>query len=154
MNRKLVCVALTISACLLSMDTAWAHSGAMGVVKERMDAMTEISRNVKTVGRMLKEEIPYDGDAVANAGEVIADHAGEAMTRLFPEGSLQSPTEASPAIWKQWNDFSKMAERLRVSALKLGDSAKSGADRKSIMSSFAEMAGTCKSCHEVFRIEK
>ncbi|MET1413474.1 cytochrome c [Roseibium sp. HPY-6] len=154
MNRSLVCVVFTMSAGLWSLAVAWAHSGAMGVVKERMDAMTEISRNVKTVGRMLKEEIPYDGEAVAKAGTVVADHAGEAMTRLFPEGSLQSPTEASPAIWKQWNDFSQLAERLRVSALKLGDGARSGADRKTIMSSFAEMAGTCKSCHEVFRVEK
>ncbi|WP_299475713.1 cytochrome c [uncultured Roseibium sp.] len=154
MNRKLIGALLSVSVCFLSLVTAWAHSGAMGVVKERMDAMTEISRNVKTVGRMLKEEIPYDGEAIANAGEVIADHAGEAMTRLFPKGSLQSPTEASPAIWTDWKDFSQLAERLKASALKLGDGARTDADRNSIMSDFAEMAGTCKSCHEVFRVKK
>ncbi len=132
---------------------AFAHGGATGVVKERMDTMSEFGKQVKTVGKMLKGGT-YDPAQVSSAGEVIASHAGEALVTLFPDDSDHSPSEASPAIWTEWSKFQAYAGDLQVAALTLKDLADDGADRKEIAGAFGALAGTCKACHEAFRIKK
>ncbi|MBG6176439.1 cytochrome c556 [Labrenzia sp. EL_208] len=144
----------TIAAGVAGFGAAWAHGGATGIVKERMDAMTEISRNVKLVGQMLKGNAAYDGVEIARAGQAIATHAGDAMIKLFPEGSLKAPSEASPSIWNEWTQFSGYADSLQTSAQSLKGLAEQGADQKAVAAAFGKMAGTCKACHEAFRIKK
>lgn len=145
---------LIVLSALIIASAAWAHGGATGIVKERMDAMTEISRNVKTVGQMLKGTAAYDPDEIARAAKAITGHAGNAMTELFPEGSLQHPSEASPAIWVEWKEFSDYAESLQTSARSLKDLAAQGAEQKTVAAAFGKVAATCKTCHEAFRVKK
>nr|WP_319385662.1 cytochrome c [uncultured Roseibium sp.] len=146
--------ALAVGLLALAAGAAWAHGGATGIVKERMDAMTEISRNVKMVGQMLKGTAAYDPQEIGSAANAIAAHAGDAMTGLFPEGSLQHPSEASPEIWADWPEFSSYAESLQSSALTLKELAAQGAEQKVVAAAFGKVAGTCKTCHEAFRIKK
>lgn len=146
--------ALAVGLLTLAVGAAFAHGGATGVVKERMDAMTEISRNVKIVGQMLKGTAAYKPDEIERVAKAIAGHAGDAMTDLFPEGSLMSPTEASPEIWAQWPEFSAYAESLQSSAQTLEGLAAQGADKKTVAAAFGKVAATCKTCHEAFRIKK
>ena len=145
---------ITLLSVALGLGAAWAHGGATGIVKERMDAMEAIGKNVKVVGQMLKGELAYDGNKIETAARDIAGHAGDAMTRLFPEGSLMSPTEASPAIWTDWSRFAQFADNLKSSALALQDLAETGADQKAVAAAFGKLSGTCKDCHEAFRIKK
>ncbi|MEM9633963.1 MAG: cytochrome c [Pseudomonadota bacterium] len=144
---------ILIAATLMT-GAAWAHGGATGIVKERMDAMSAIGKSVKSIGEMLKGKAPYDLVTIETASEAIAEHGGTALTNLFPEGSLQTPTEASPAIWTDWTKFSEMAGRLQSSALDLKTLAGQGADKKAVAGAFGKIAATCKSCHEAFRIKK
>lgn len=145
---------LAFVTALLSAGVAWAHDGASGVVRERMDAMSAIGKNMKPIGRMLKGGAPYDPASVAKAAKAIAQHGGEAFTALFPDDSLQSPTEAAPAIWTDWQTFSGYADDLRSSAAALETLARDGADKQAVAGAFGTLAGTCKSCHEAFRIKK
>lgn len=138
----------------LAAGAALAHGGATGIVKERMDAMTEISKNVKIVGQMLKGGAAYDPVEIERAAKAIAGHAGDAMTDLFPEGSLKSPSEASPAIWSEWPEFSDYAGNLQSSAQALEGLAAQGAEQKTVAAAFGKVAATCKTCHEAFRIKK
>ncbi|POF34292.1 c-type cytochrome [Roseibium marinum] len=138
---------------LAGAGAAFAHGGATGIVKERMDAMSEIGDSMKSVGRMLKSG-PYDPDVAFEAGAAIAGHAGEALTELFPEGSLQPQSEANPAIWSDWPTFEDYAGDLRSSALTLKTLAEDGADKQQLADAFGELAGTCKACHQEFRVKK
>jgi len=147
-------IGFVMGAALLSAGAAWAHGGATGVVKERMDAMSAIGDNMKSIGQMLKGATAYDPALIAKAADDIAGHGGNALTKLFPEDSLQSPTEASPAIWRDWREFSGYAGSLQSSAAALKTVAQDGADKNAVAGAFAKLAGTCKSCHEAFRIKK
>lgn len=140
-------------AGLLVAGAAFAHGGATGIVKDRMHAMTEIGRQMKAVGGMFKSGT-YDAALVSAAGAGIAAHAGETLDRMFPEGSLQAPTEASPAIWAEWARFQTYSEDLKRSALDLKAAADRGADRQEAARVFGVLAGTCKTCHQAFRISK
>jgi cytochrome c556 len=95
MNTRIRAV-LAAGIVAFSGVAALAHSGATGVVKERMEGMK----------------------AMGDRG-----HAGSAMTELFPEGSNAVPSEAKEDIWKEWETFAAMAHQLEVMAEALGRAA-------------------------------
>lgn len=131
----------------------FAHKGATGVVKERMEAMKDVAANMKILGGMMKGEVTFNSTNAQNAAKTIADHAAK-VPELFPEGSIEKPSEALPVIWTDWADFIKSAEDLRRSAENLsGDAAKADAP-VDFKDSFIAMGNTCKECHEKFRLKK
>jgi cytochrome c556 len=105
---------------------AWAHSGAMGVVKERMDAMKAMGDAVKRIKPMMSGEAVYDAAAVQAAARVIAEEAGAAMTGKFPEGSGGGVSEALPAVWSDRARFAALARDLEVTARGLEHAAQNG----------------------------
>ncbi len=107
----------TVFATILASTTAlaaFAHGGATGIVKERMDAMSAMGKAVKSIAPMMRGEIAYDADVVRQAAQTFSTHSGEAMTSLFTEGTGGAPSEAKDAIWTKWEEFSELAERLGV----------------------------------------
>jgi cytochrome c556 len=105
---------------------ALAHSGATGVVKERMDAMKAMGDAVKQIKPMMSGEAPYDSQTVRDAARVIDSHAGSAMTEKFPEGSTEAPSEALPVIWEEWSRFETLARQLSEAARGLEMAADNG----------------------------
>ncbi|MTI43818.1 cytochrome c556 [Roseibium hamelinense] len=149
LNWKLIGT-ISLGAIVLSGPVS-GHSGATGIVKERMDGMGVLADAVKSVGNMLRGKTPYSAEAVAWSAGAIKAHAGENMTRLFPEGSLDKPTEALPDIWTQWAEFTKLAEQLTNDATVL----ETGANEKDATRvALQSIANTCKTCHEQFRAAK
>jgi len=124
MNRMTASVvALTATALA---GTVWAHSGATGKVKERMEAMKEMGEAMKSVAPMMRGEAQYRADTVRKAARTIADNAGNALTADFPEGSLHGPSEALPAVWQDWDRFEAIAQQLEVTARGLERAADNG----------------------------
>ena len=79
----------------------FAHSGATGIVKERMDLMKSIADQMKTVGKMIKGEEEFDVNRVVIAAGAIEAYA-KLVPDLFPDGPVEAPSEALPAIWQDW----------------------------------------------------
>lgn len=122
-SRKIV-----IGAALASLlgVAALAHSGATGLVKDRMQAMKEMQQAVKSVSPMMSGAAPYDAAAVRRAAAVFRRHSGAALTEDFPQGSTEAPSEALPAIWQDWNRFDDLAATLGVMADGLSRAADNG----------------------------
>jgi cytochrome c556 len=119
---------LTVAGTLLLTGAvvAYAHGGASGVVKERMDAMGEMGDVIKSLSAMMRGETTYDANTVRNGAEVIRSHSGEAMTTLFPEHSTDGPSEAKHEIWTEWEEFTALAGQLQLFATGLGQAADNG----------------------------
>lgn len=100
-----------------------AHTGAMGVVKERMELMKDAGEATKALADMMRGKTAYEADDVRALAERIASHGGEAMTEKFPEGSLDPPTEARPEIWEDWSRFEELADQMKRYALALAEAA-------------------------------
>ena len=113
MNARIWMTALVASSVGLA---ALAHSGATGVMKERMDAMGEMGDEMKRLAPMMRGQTEYDPDVVRSAADTMIGHAGTQMTELFPEGSNGEPSEALDTIWEYWEEFAALAEALRTSA--------------------------------------
>lgn len=119
----------TVIAAIIASSTAlaaFAHGGATGVVKERMDAMADMGKAVKAVTPMMRGEIAYDADVVRQAAATFSRHAGETMTNLFPEGTGGAPSEAKDSVWTKWEEFSELAEQLGVVSEGLAGAADNG----------------------------
>ena len=131
--------------------TALAHSGATGVVKDRMEAMKAMADALEVIVPMTRGERAYDPGAYAAAARRIAAEAGRPLVDKFPEGSTQSPSEAAPAIWTDFARFSDLSMTLERRAAALAQAADNSAEVP--RGAFRDMAQTCSACHEDYRIE-
>ena len=143
---------------------AIAHTGATGIVKERMDAMSTLGDHAKTVGDMLKGKTPYNNDAVETAAAAFITH-GEQIPTLFPDTETSrtgSKTEALPAIWTDWEDFVALAARFTedsrtlatvASELNAGGQSETGQSR-AVRTAFFRASKSCSGCHERFRLDQ
>ncbi len=123
MLRKAILSVVVSSVIVVSAPLVFAHGGAKGVVKERMDLMDNMKDAMKTLSAIYKGEQEYDADTVRKAALIIRDHSGGAMTKLFPKGSAHGPSEAKQNIWQEWERFAGLAKRQQVISQGLHDSA-------------------------------
>ncbi len=148
--RQAIDIALVAGA---ASGIVMAHDGATGMVMQRMEAMKEIGSSMKAIGAMVKGEREFDGAAVEAAAGVIAGHAKH-MPHMFPEGSLDKPTEALPVIWARWDDFTGIAKKMEADAIALAEAGKTASSAQDILPSLAEVGKSCKACHQDFRQAK
>ncbi len=132
-----------------------AHSGATGIVKERMEAMKAIGKEMKAMGAMAKGETAINEAAIKNASRTIVGHARK-IDALFPDTKKSRNShvsEAAPAIWGNKAEFAQLAERLANDAEGLVAIA-STADRGLLGKQLSMLGTDCKACHKKFRIKK
>ncbi len=143
-------VALSIPALVLGAGLALAHSGASGVVKERMDAMKAMGDSLKAVKAMVDGAAAYDAAKVAATAKAIAAEA-VAMPDHFPHGTDHAPSEALPAVWTEHEAFRSAAGDLGAAAeILLAASDDPSAARDAL----GDVARACKACHDDFRQDK
>jgi cytochrome c556 len=147
-----VCSGLLAAALLLSdgvEERADAHTGATGVVKQRMTLMGGFADAMKAIKAAVTAKPDMDRAAIAAAARKIADHARR-VPALFPEGSDGHPSEARPEIWRSWQGFVKANAVMRAEATKLAEVAPKG-ERRAVLGQFARTARACGACHKTFR---
>ena len=136
-------------------STVSAHKGATGIVKKRMGEMKEMKGQLKVIEQMLEGKKRYNAKKVHRALDYIRDHAGARMSKLFPKGSTRKPSEADPAIWKNWDEFKKMAVSLNHETDEFRAKLPKKVDKDALKSLKKEALGirkACKVCHDRFRL--
>jgi cytochrome c556 len=143
---------IAVLAIALSGTVAFAHKGhehATGVVRERMELMTDMGDRLLAISKRLRAN--KELDRIAADARAIRDASGKIASQ-FPPGSTQAPTAAKPVVWQQWDDFSEKARKLQVEAEKL--STTSASDGDALRSQFRAVAFACDGCHETYRVPK
>ena len=149
-NRNLLMATAIIA---ITGTTALAHTGATGIVKQRMESMKIISESLKQIGVIMKGEAVFDVTTVQSSATTIATHANS-IPDLFPEGTTGHPSEALPAIWTDWERFTAIATRLSVDAQAMSSAASSATDITGIRDELVAVGRSCKACHQDFRMPK
>lgn len=142
---------IVLSVALIAV-AAWpsnAHEHATGVVKERMDAMTDMAKRNKSISQWLRSKRDL-ADIKADA-EAIASHAGH-IAHLFPQGSTAAPTRAKAAIWQDFADFEGKAKALEEASRALA--ATSASDAAALTAAATAMTRACTACHEKYRTRR
>ncbi len=145
-------VLLGLPLAIAIAGAALAHSGATGIVKERMEAMEDLGADMKTIAAMLRGKAAYDQAGAIRAANDIAAHA-EAIPGLFPDGSTDHPSEARETIWRDWDRFTGLASDLRQAADRMAADAEATLSEP-FQQAFADAGRTCRDCHAAFRLKK
>ena len=149
MRMKIV----AIFGCILIVGSAFAHSGASGIVKERMDNMKAIAGQMKVLGDMMKGEATFDDQVAKQATEALLGHASH-VAKVFEKRNLDHPTEALPLIWEDWEGFTAIAAEMERDVARLNDVIASQAGLAPLKPVFNKIAASCRDCHEKYRIRK
>ena len=148
----LVGLALALAASTIS-SLVFAHSGATGVMKERMDLMKGMADSMKIMGAMFKGETAFDPAVVMENAGFLVEHA-PMIPEMTPEGSNDHPSEALPVIWQAWYDYVADSDALAEEGAKLVDLVKNGADQAAAREQYVKLGKTCGTCHDRFRKPK
>ncbi|NNE89300.1 MAG: cytochrome c [Silicimonas sp.] len=138
---------LTWTACIFA-SAAIAHEGVKNAaVKARMDAMSGIGAEMKTLGQMAKGQTAFDPGAAKAAAAAIAEHAASTPA-LFEANADDPKSEARAEIWENFADFTAKSRELEQIATNLSTSIATEADLSAAMKS---LGANCQACHKAYR---
>ena len=127
----------------------FAHSGVKDPeVMARMDAMSAVGKATQTIGDMARGKTPLHQAKARMARDTISLNAGK-IPALFESKATDPKSEALPAIWDNWTDFTARAEAMEKAALALDFS-----DRGTLNTTLRDLGATCAGCHKRYRIDK
>ena len=126
----------------------FAHSGVKDKnVKERMMLMKEMANNTKTIGQMLKGKTPFDANEAKLALERLSSLSLE-TPKVFKINASDPKSEARPAIWNEFDEFTKLSKDLAETSLLLAGSKDSIDDLRPALKGGSS---GCKACHSQYR---
>ena len=137
----------------LSVGAAGSHSGAVGVVKERMDAMHDMGDHSKRVADMFKGKTEFEKITLRNAADAFIFHAAT-MSDLFPDTDASrtgSETAALPLIWEEKEAFDNLVKEFETQSVSLRDTIDATDDRAVLKRAFFGATKNCSGCHKRFR---
>lgn len=151
-----IALVLLITLGFLGAGIGYSHTGATGIVKERMDAMKDMGDKSKLVADMFKGKAEFDRVVLSDAAEAFAMH-GSSMAKLFPdttESRTGHKTEALPRIWDDWSTFSKKIDAFILLSDSLKANIAGTEDEKELRKAFFQTTKACSGCHKKFRKPK
>ncbi len=147
MKRVLI---LALAMCTLCTTTLWAEPTGKDLIDYRKTVMSAIGAHAGAIAAMVRNKVDYDhmrAQAAAMAETVST------INDIFPAGSgpAAGETEALAVIWTDAAGFAKAVADSQAAAESFADAADAG-DPAAIGKAFGALAGTCKGCHDNYRL--
>lgn len=123
------------------------------VIEARQAQLKKLGSAFKTINDQLKSGSPDMAAIQAAAASVPVE--AEGMANWFPEGSGPESgieTDALPKIWETRADFDQKISDFQAAAAQLATVAQGG-DPAAIGAAFGATGGTCKACHDDYRLD-
>lgn len=122
-------------------------------IADREALMKSFGKAVGALAPMAKGEAPFDA-AAAQAGLATLSTQAQKfdVAALFPPGSTNSESTASPKIWEDMAGFQKLADKFKADAA--AAAATPPADLAAFQATFGTVTGNCGTCHQSFRVKK
>lgn len=118
-------------------------------VEYRQSALFLLGNHFGRIGAVVKGEVPFNKDDVANNAELVAT-LSKLPWPAFEGGQTNAKSRAKPEVFSDKAKFQKAALDMETAVTKLNTAAKGG-DLATIKTAFGAAAQTCKSCHDNFR---
>lgn len=138
---------LTLIFLVIS-SVAFAHSGVKDQnVKERMMVMKAMADNTKVIGQMLKRKTQFDANEAKSALERLSSLSLK-TPKVFTVNATDPKSEAKPAIWDEFDEFTKISLELAETSIVLANSIENIEDLRPALK---RISSGCKSCHSKYR---
>ncbi len=122
-------------------------------IEARQEGFKTIGKNFKAINDQLKSGSP-DMQAIQTAAAVLPDVSAD-LAEWFPAGTGPESgveTEALAIIWEEPVDFSAKIVDAQSAMAALNVAAQSG-DADAIADAVRATGGTCKACHDKYRLD-
>jgi len=142
--------------CLVPLALAFTSGGVQAdkaverAVDYRQGVMNVYAYNVTSMKDMVKGKTEFDAAAFARHAKDLAAAARLDVLAGFPEDSINDDSDATDAIWLDWNKFEENHQALQEHSAKLSEVA-AGGDEAAMKEQFGATAKTCKGCHDDFK---
>ena len=138
---------LTLIFLVIS-SVAFAHSGVKDQnVKERMMVMKAMADNTKVIGQMLKRKTQFDANEAKSALERLSSLSLK-TPKVFTVNATDPKSEAKPAIWDEFDEFTKLSLDLAETSTALASSIEIIED---LQPALKRISSGCKSCNSKYR---
>lgn len=138
---------LTLIFLVIS-SVAFAHSGVKDQnVKERMMVMKAMADNTKVIGQMLKRKTQFDANEAKSALERLSSLSLK-TPKVFTVNATDPKSEAKPAIWDEFDEFTKLSLELAETSIVLANSVENIEDLRPALK---RISSGYKSCHSKYR---
>ena len=128
---------------------SYSQGGSSGIIKERMNKFQESKNLMRTINKSLSDN---NFDIIRQSAEKLNKWAIE-MHKYFPKGSeanTSNKSQASDNIWSDPAGFKKAVKKFEITSAKLIKISQNK-NIDDTVSSFREVAASCKGCHKQFR---
>lgn len=149
-----IALATIVTGCGDAPSGDEAETEEPAVIDERQTNFEEIGDAFKAIRGQRDNETP-DFALIAASAETIKANAAK-IAGHFPEGTGMEDgfdTEALATIWQSPDDFAAAADNLATKGATLAEAASAG-DVEAVAAAVKELGGTCKTCHDTFRLDK
>lgn len=136
---------------LLAGGPAFAQAKPEDVIKYRQGLFQVVGWQNRTMGGMVKGQIPFNAAEFARAAELVADLAAVAPGAFAPDSDKGAPTRAKPEIWSDAAGFKKVMDNFQAESSKLAQVAKGAKDIDAVRGQYGAFIKTCGACHDNFR---
>ena len=149
-------IAMLVATSVTAHDETSTHSHVSvapaadaSIVDKRVHRFKQSGAAIQSV---FKEHLGADDfAAIAEAATLIADWA-DVMPDFFPTGS--NSLGARDEIWADFDDFKSKAADNAKAARDLQQLVLASTDKGAIVATAKKLGGTCKACHQSYRIKK
>ena len=145
-KKLFICINLILFLNIFSYTQLYAHEGAKGIIKERMDKFKMSKNLMKKINKGLQND---NFIIIEKSAQTLLNWSKE-MSNYFPEGSDTPPSEASSDIWLDPEGFKIAIKNFELASLELITQSKNE-NFDMTVNSFRDLAKTCKGCHQKFR---
>ena len=140
--KSLILIFVTISSIAL------AHSGVKDEnVKKRMMVMKEMADNTKVIGQMLKGNTEFNVNKAKLSLERLSSLSLE-TPEAFKVNATDPKSEAKPAIWDEFDEFTRLSKDLAETTTLLAGSIDTIDDLRPAL---RKVSSSCKACHSKYR---
>jgi cytochrome c556 len=143
--KKSLIAALVIAVASPVVFAASVFSDAKDSVEYRQAAFQLIRHNMADIGDMVKGDITYDTERVAERAKALAT-----LTTLPWYGFTVEGGDAKADIWQNLADFESRGAKLASDAALLHTAALTG-DQAEVRRAFGTFARNCKACHDKYK---
>ncbi|MFH2129192.1 MAG: cytochrome c, partial [bacterium] len=123
MTRKYVAVLAVLISLGLFASTLSAQEDS-AYVEYRQALMKSLGTQMGSIGAILKNRLPMKENIASHASIIAID--SELLPSGFEKETMAGKTEASPAVWQQWEQFKAAAMATGKESQKLAEVATSG----------------------------
>ena len=151
MSRTFI-LAATVVGLLSALPAAAQFAKPEDAVKYRKAGMTLMGAHFGRLGAMAQGRVPFNGAAAAANADIV-----QSLSTLpfagFVEGTAGTEKGMPNAkVFSERAQFDDGAKKMQEEVAKLAVAAKAN-NLETLKTAFGNAAGTCKNCHDTYRVQ-